>query len=209
VQTTSYIFRNAWWDGYGIDTTNWTHLTGWDGDAEVDYGGTFTDAAITGNGTYTVSVALGDMGFGTDKEFNILFVSTDIPSALVTEGYITFSDVYAVFDGGKKCEYTYVDTEGDYASLVLISSYNSDVGADAIAYVMPVDSIALTFSISGLTKDAEQAVAEATATPATKTESDDKGISDGAIVGIVCAAVLVVGGVVVAIVLNKKKSTKK
>jgi len=150
VQTVSYIFRNAWNDNYGIDTSNWTHLTGWDGPNEVDYGGTFEDAVITGNGDYTVSVELGDMGFGDDAAFNMLFVSTDIPGVLIDEGYVTISDVTTSMDGRRPREYTFVDTEGGYGRIMVMNTYNNAVGTETIPFVMPTTSIEISFTVSGL-----------------------------------------------------------
>jgi len=220
VQTTSYIFRNAWFDSYGIDTANWTHLTGWnESNEEVDYGGTFTDTAITGNGTYTVSAALGDMGFGTDEKFNMLFVSTDIPSQLVADGYVTITDVTTVMDGGKAQAYTFADLEEAYVRIAVLNSYNPDVGVETIGYTMPKESIDITFTISGLNKDAaaaeptEKPVEETTAattaavTPAPDKESGE-GLSGGVIAAIAGGAVLLIGGGAAAIVLTKKKKSK-
>ena len=165
VQTVSYIFRNGWSDSYGIDTPNWTHLTGWDGPDEVDYGGSFTDAVITGNGEYTVGVELGDMGFGDDEAFNMLFVSTDIPSALIDQGYVTIGDVRTSMDGRQAREYTFVDTDEQYARITVMNTYNNEVGTETIPFIMPTESIDITFTISGLAQDAGQ-VAEQEAAPA-------------------------------------------
>jgi hypothetical protein len=156
VQTVSYIFRNAWNDSYGIDTTNWTHLTGWDGPDEVDYGGSFTDAVITGNGEYTVGVELGDMAFGEDEAFNLLFVSTDIPGVLLDEGYITISDVRTSMDAREGREYTYADSEGGYVRILVMNTYDNNVGTETIPFIMPTESIDISFTISGLAQDAEQ-----------------------------------------------------
>lgn len=215
VQTTSYIFRNAWSDSYGIETANWTHLTGWDADGnEVDYGGSFTDAKIIGNGTYTVSVTLGDMGFGTDEAFRMLFASTNIPSKLIDDGLVKIENVSVSFDGGKAAEFTYVDTKGDYAQIALINEYNAEVGVETVAYsAMPKTGIEITFTISGLTKDAD--APEATATPAPtqapaveEPDSEKDGLSTGAIVAIVVGGVVAIGGGSAGAMVLKKKSKK-
>lgn len=220
-QTTSYIFRNAWNDNYGIETGNWTHLTGWDADNnEVDYGGTFTDTKIIGNGSYTVAVKLGEMGFGTDEAFRMLFVSTDIPSKLIDDGLVTISNVKTSFDGGKALDFTYVDTKGDYAQISVINEYNADVGVESVAYTsMPKESIVITFDIAGLSKDAQ---AEATPTavptaaptaapaedPATEHEKNE-GLSTGVLVAIIAGGAVAIGGGTAGTLLYKKKKGSK
>lgn len=157
VQTGSYIFRNEWNDAnYGRDSeTNpgfFNRLTGWDADSNaVDYGGTFVDAAITDNGTYTVSLTTGDMGFGSDDKYNLLFVSTDFPSALVKEGHVTISDASIKIGSGKTIEYTEVDFEGDYARLLFVNAYGSteDIGCTVPG---PNTPITVTFTVDGLVR---------------------------------------------------------
>ena len=100
----TYVFRNAWNDNYGLNDADhpdfFGRLTGWDADNNaVDYGGTFQDAEIKEDGEYTVSLTTGDMGFGETKKFNLLFVSTNIPSKLVTEGYVKIGDVKTKIGG--------------------------------------------------------------------------------------------------------------
>ncbi len=158
VQSKTYIFRNAWSDTYGRDDeTNagfFNRLTGWDSDNNaVDYGGAFADAAITGNGEYTVALTTGDMGFGSDESFNLLFVSTDIPAKLVKEGYVTLSDVKVKFGEGKTNEYTEIVTDGsDYAKIVLVDTYNQS--AEPFGYTVPGanTAITVTFTVAGLSK---------------------------------------------------------
>lgn len=155
VQSETYIFRNAWDDSYGRDDAEnpgfFGRLTGWDADSKaVDYGGTLVDADITKNGTYTVSLKTGEMGFGTDTKFNLLFVSTDIPSKAVKEGVITISDVKVKFGDGKTQDYTELVTTGNYARIMILDSYNQS--AEPVAYTMPGANtpIEITFTVSGL-----------------------------------------------------------
>ncbi len=175
IQTENYIFRNTWNEpSYGKETNNWTHLTGWDADSnQIDYGGTFTDAAINGNGTYTVGVKVGDMGLGSDKTMRMLFVSTDIPSQLFDDGLITISDVKTSIDGGKGQTAFTVNTAGDYVQLDILNEYTS-TGAEAIPYTMPAKGITITFTIAGLKKDsAAQGTTSETATPSPNTPSPE------------------------------------
>ena len=155
-QTENYIFRNAWDDAsYGKDIEDGLYfgrMTGWDADNNaVDYGGTYTDAAVTANGTYTVSLTCGDMAYGPDTFFRMLYVSTDIPSAAVDQGVITLSDITVKFGEGKTQELSYVNTSGDYAKITLIDEYDSKVPAE-LAYTMPAagETITISFTVSGL-----------------------------------------------------------
>ncbi len=157
VQTTSYIFRNTWDEAsYGRDSEHadyFTHLVGWDADNNaVDYGGTFEDALLTKDGTYTVSLTTGDMGFGTDDTFRMLFVSTEIPSRLVKGGFVTIDDVKVKIGEAATQSYTDVDTTGTYARIILIDEYNR--GSDApFGYTVPGPgaTITVTFTVTGLT----------------------------------------------------------
>jgi hypothetical protein len=167
VQSASFTFRNAWNEGtYGLGKTGddgmvyFDQLTGWDGPTAVNKGGVFTDAEITGDGTYTVSVT--DFDFGDDETLNLLFVSTDIPQA----SGATISDVKIVMDGQTK--YTFDDAylspdEQEYLQPMAINIWNDDLGKEdgLFGYVMPSDSIEVTFTVSGLGgAAAEEAAAE-------------------------------------------------
>lgn len=152
----TYIFRNAWNDSYGRDDTEhpyFNRLTGWDDetteDKSSDYGGVFADAEIKADGEYTVSLTTGEKGFGTTPSFNLLFVSTDIPSKLINDGYLKISDVKVKIGGAATQEYTEVDTTGDYALIKLIDTYNQ--AADPFGYTVPGanETITVTFTVSG------------------------------------------------------------
>ena len=155
VQTTSYIFRNTWDEpSYGRDSEAnpecFGQLTGWDGDAKVNYGGTFQDALdIKANGTYTVSLTTGDMGFGTDETFRMLFASTTLPSKFVKQGYVTIDDVQVKIGDSATQKYTDVDVDGDYARIVLLDEYNRK--QDAFGYTVPGagKTITITFTVGG------------------------------------------------------------
>ena len=157
VQTTSYIFRNAWDEAnYGRDSADnpgfFDRLTGWDADNNaVDYGGTFTDAILTTAGTYSVSLTTGEMGFGTDEAFRLLFVSTDIPSKLVKDGFLEISDVQIKIGEAATQKYTDIDTSGTYVRIVVIDEYNR--GEAPFGYTVPGANATITvnFTVSGLT----------------------------------------------------------
>ena len=157
VQSETYIFRNTWDEAnYGRDSQEnpgfFNRLTGWDADNNaVDYGGTFEDALLTKDGTYTVSLTTSDMGFGTDSFFRMLFVSTEIPSKLVEEGYVTISDVQVKIGDAATQKYTDVDLSGQYARIIIIDEYNR--GEAPFGYTVPGANatISITFTVTGLT----------------------------------------------------------
>ena len=141
VQSTSYIFRNTWDEAkYGRDSQDnpecFGQLTGWDADNnKVNYGGTFADTKVTDKGEYTVSLTTGEMGFGSDETFRMLFVSTEIPSAAITQGYTKIDNVRVKIGNAATQTYTDVDTSGDYARIILIDEYNR--GEAPFGYTVP------------------------------------------------------------------------
>ena len=155
VQSKTYIFRNMWNDNYGRDDAEhegfFQRLTGWDGDLAVDYGGTFEDAVVSTDGTYTVSLTTGEMGFGSDESFNLLFVSTDIPSALVKSGFLTIDNVTVKIGDAKTQEYTEINTGDEYVRITLLDTYNQS--AEPFGYTVPGanTAITVTFTVTGLT----------------------------------------------------------
>ncbi len=149
----TYVFRNAWNDNYGLnDTENpfFNRLTGWEGDNAVDYGGTFQDVEIKGDGEYTVTLTTGEMGFGTTEAFNLLFVSTDIPNKLMKGGFLTISDVKTKIGSGSTQSGANVNIEeGDYARIDVINTYAQS--EDPFGYTVPGanETIEITFTVSG------------------------------------------------------------
>ena len=168
VQSASYTFRNAWNDAtYGQGVTSddgmvyFDQLTGWEnpGNIAVNKGGVFTDAEITGDGTYSVSVT--DFDFGEDETLNLLFISTDIP----LDAGITISDLKVIMDGNTK--YTFDEAylnpdDKEYVSPMCINIWNEDLGKQdgLFGYMMPTDSIELQFTVSGTGVEAETTAAE-------------------------------------------------
>ena len=157
VQSETYIFRNTWDEAnYGRDSQDnpecFGQLTGWDADNnKVNYGGTFEDVLLTKDGTYTVSLTTGEMGFGSDTFFRMLFVSTEIPAKLVKDGFVTIDDVQVKIGDAATQKYTDVDTSGDYARIILIDEYNR--GDAPFSYNVPGAgaTISITFTVTGLT----------------------------------------------------------
>lgn len=153
----TYVFRNAWNDNYGLNDEEHPYfyqLTGWDNpdtaDGSDNLGGTFVDTAITGDGEYTVSLTTGERGFGATEAFNMLFVSTNIPSKLVNSGFLTISDVKVKIGSGATQEYTSVNTEeGEYVRIDVINSYAQSEAP--FGYTVPGanETITITFTVSG------------------------------------------------------------
>ncbi len=150
----NYIFRNDWNDkDYGRDTNPevYAQLAKTNTDGGVDsQGGTFEDAAITGNGTYTCKMTTGEMGLDTETGVHFFRVTTDIPSQLVKEGYVTISDVSLKIGEGKTNTGVIVHTEGDYVQFVVEDNYNnikSDFG-----WTMPGanTTAVISFTVAGL-----------------------------------------------------------
>ncbi len=155
VQSESYIFRNDWYDTtYGRDSVDnpdfFGRLTGWDAENNaVDYGGTFEDATITGNGTYTVTMVTGDHGFGVDTLLRYFRVTTDIPARLVAEGHVTITDCKVKIGDGKTQEGLVVVTDGDWATIVVRDEYNKI--EPEFAYMPGANTtVVFTFTVSGL-----------------------------------------------------------
>ena len=153
----TYVFRNSWNDTYGLNDEEHPYfyqLTGWDNPATADgsenLGGTFVDAEIKGDGEYTVSLTTGEKGFGETQTFNLLYVSTDIPSKLVNSGFLTISDVKVKIGNAATQEYTEIDTEEtEYARIILLNSYSQT--SEPFGYTVPGanETITITFTVSG------------------------------------------------------------
>jgi len=154
VQSENYIFRNDWEEpNYGLNADNdaFTKLALIESDGSItDKGAVFTDAVITGNGTYTVSMVVGEPGFGTDTFFRYFRVATDIPTQLVNEGHVTISDVKVKIGDAKTQEGLTVWTEGDWVKLVVVDEYNHIDAPFGYTVPAPGTTVTFTFTVSGL-----------------------------------------------------------
>lgn len=220
--TTLWIFRNAYDDPtYGFGTEEFKGLSSVAAGATTAYEGTFTDAVIDGDGTYTVTLENPD--FQDEERLSLLYISTDIPLS----DSIKVTDVKVKFDGSTKFTFdeAILDKESkQYVKILCQNDWNPDV-KDLFFYPWPTKKIELTFTISGLgyesQKQAEPTAApvveepaatdttdNTTTTPATDNASKDaeaaEGLSTGAIVGIVAAAVVVIGGIAFLVTRKKK-----
>ena len=224
-QTPKFSFRNAFDDAsYGRDVAAdidyFNQVTGWDGNDPITIPGTFTDAEIAGNGTYTVSVdglAFPDGEFADQEFMNLIFLSTDIPNT----GEITISDIKLTVNGSG------VDLGAgpivspdsvDYLNMLLQNIWNDDV-KELGYYAVPPTSMSITFTVSGFNYDAE-APAEAptedaapadgndTATPAPAeetTSNDTEKSGSNVVVIVVIVVVVVVAAAAAGVVVAKKK----
>ena len=202
-EPTGWSFRNKWNDptyGKGVTAEDgmvyFDQITGWDGSTALDKGGEFTDAQITGDGTYKVSLT-GDFDFGAAEAFSLLFVSTDIP----LDAGVTVSDVKVILDGQTKYtfdEYFQDPDEAEYVNLLCINQWNSDI-AELFGYVMPTSSVEIEFTVSNFPADA------AASTPAETPASDSTTTSatTGNVPAAVMLSVMAVAGT--AAVISKKR----
>ncbi|MBP1561548.1 MAG: hypothetical protein J6C96_09985 [Oscillospiraceae bacterium] len=197
-EPTYWSFRNAWNDAeLGKGTEYFDHITADYPAAPVNKGGTFTDAAITGDGTYSVSLT-GDFDFGDSEAFSLLFVSTDMP----LDCGATISDVKVKIDGTTK--YTFDEAylnpdEKEYINILCINQWNSDL-KELFGYVMPSSSVEIEFTVSGLGDGAAAADTAADA-PAADTTTTSEGT--GNVPAAVMVSVMAVSGA--AVVASRKR----
>ena len=213
VQTPAWSFRNAFDDEkYGKDSEFFNQFTGWADNKEVKLPGTITDAEITGNGTYKVSLTDFDLSndFAEEALFKLLFVSVDMP----VNDKIKFTDVKVIMDG--ETVYTFEegiqDPDSTNVKLLAINGYNADV--PVFSYGVPKKSIEIEFTVSGMTNDKTPEATEAPTVAPTvaptqaatvaPTDADNGGFPTWAIVLIVVLVVAAIGGGVY--VVKKKKS---
>ncbi len=154
VQSETYVFRNDWEEpNYGRDAENGAHklLAFIESDQSItNKNATFVDAAITGNGTYTVSMTVGEPGFGADTFFRYFRVATDIPAQLVSEGHVSITDVKVKFGEGKTQEGLTVWTDGDWVKLVVCDEYNHIEAPFGYTVPAPGTTVTFTFTVNGL-----------------------------------------------------------
>ena len=219
-QTTTYSFRNSWDEGnYGKATPYFDGFVVWgDGDNpeetfpeyednfNYDINGyvlpaSYTDAVISGDGTYRVKAEGIDWDLKGESDFNLVFVSTDIPmDAGVT---CTSATIYVDGNAVKTVENPVCDETQAYFGVYLANIWNADIGSYGLAF--PTESLEVEFTLTGLGSAAEEAPAEEEA-PATTGDVDaatdstkgspDTGVADvAAVAGL---AVLAGGAFIVA-----------
>ena len=222
-QSPKYTFRNSWSgeSGYGNGTPEFDQVTGWADGEEVVIPGTFSDAEIKGNGTYSVSVnglefpdgEFVDEDSTVNGNMRLIFFSTDIPNT----GEITISDVKLKIDGNEISDVNarVNDESVNYLEVQLQSTYSDDIKSIGY-YPTPMTDMEIIFTVSGFNYDndtpATEAVTEApkddtpAATEALAATSAPQEKSGSPVLIIVIVVVcLAVIGCVVFFVMKKKK----
>lgn len=229
-ETQTWIFRDPWCSDtlgttgskFGEDALGATYndllKSTSEGLEKVD--GTITDAEITGNGVYTVSVEGLNGCLTTDQSavVSMIYVGTDVPVS--AKDTFKISDVKLVMDNKTQTlpEEIYFNEEEEDATGFIrfdqVNTYHRDQGTypGCPSVMNPTDSIKITFTVSGMAQDNPDAV-EATPTPAPAADdadnSDDTADKDESsfpvIPVVVVVAVVVVAGVVVVVSKKKEK----
>lgn len=193
----NWIFRNGWNDGsFGRDVYDSFNKLSKDG-APSDIAGTFTDVEITGDGTYKVS--LDGVDLSEEEFFSLLFISTDIP----VDSGVKFTDVKVIIDGQTKYTFDegYIPEDtGDYIQIQACNMWNDDLGKEdgLFGYMMPTDSVAMEFTVSGIA--AGGAAADTTADTTAETTSAGTGNTSAAVI----LSVMAVAGAA-AVAAKKRK----
>ena len=211
-QTNPYSFRNAWDDGtYGIDSGYFDNVIVWGNSNDMDQtfpeyadyydwdieayvmDGGFTDAVVEADGTYTVSSDAFEWSMDGASGFNLIFVSTDIPStATVTSATLYIDGVEQMTVANPVCE------DKDTIHFNLCNIWNPDVEAYTGAY--PTETISVEFTVEGLGGAAEAPAEDAATTaPAGDKTSPDTGVEG---VAVVAGTAIVAAG---AMLLSKKR----
>ncbi len=222
LQSPKYTFRNAVDDAsYGAaveDGKYFNQLTGWDEDNNaLTVPGSFVDAEIAGNGTYTVSatgIEWPEGEFADQDYMNLIFVSTDIPNS----GEITISNVQLSIDGSSvelaSAGAILSPDNVNYINMLIQNIWNSDITTIGY-YQVPFSEISVTFDVSGFAYD--KAVEAEPVVEETKTETApveaaaeepapvvEKKSNTGLVVGIIAAVVAICACVAVFVVKKKK-----
>ena len=226
-QKDTWIYRDAWFNpATGLNGTDIKDLdyngllqNGDDGTKQVE-GAKVTDAEISGNGTYTIGVeGINGVLAESDGEKNVIsliYASTDIPISAIEDGTVKVTDVKMSIDGKEAFSgEPYVNEDTKLIKLYQFDCLNTwqSEGYENPSILTPKDSIQITFTISGFSKDNPNAVA-ATPTPAadssassstsSTSSTESNGGTNTTAVAVVVVAVVVVAGVIVFV--KKKKN---
>lgn len=208
-----WIFRDPYYKkDTGAEGENFDKMKQSKANVVSDVEGTVTDAVIKGNGTYTVSVKGLNNIIPTDGSavVKMIGVTTDIPN----NDAVKFTDVKTKIDGVTKLtqDEAIIDDEALDAPGTLCIAVNNLYRNDetlGTEFQVPTDSVEVTFTVSGFSKDDPDAT-EATPKPVKAetnddSNSDDSSSSTNMVVPIVVAVVAVVVVVGVVVVVRKKK----
>ena len=225
LQTSTYSFRNSWTEGnYGKATPYFNSWIVWgNGDTpeesfpeyednfDYDINGyvlpaTYTDATVDTDGTYTVKAEGIDWDLKGESDFNLVFVSTDLPAG---EG-IVIKNASVSVDGTvvKTIDEVTYDETVEYIQFDFANIWNPDVGAWGLAF--PTSDVSITFTVEGLGGGAaadasvDAAAAGATAGDTTAAVTSSKGSPDTGVedVAVIAGLALAAGA---GIVLTRKR----
>ena len=223
-QTNNYSFREAWDNGnYGKETACFNSYVAWgNNDPETwpqyeeyfDYelggsGGyvlpaTYVDATITGDGTYTVEAKDLDWAIAGDKDFNFIYVTTDIP--MDAGATCTSATIYVDGTAVKTVENPICEETRAQFNIGLANIWNEKVGSYGLAF--PTESLKIEFTVSGLGggEATEAPAEEAPATGDVDADTDStKGSPDTGIADVAAVAGLAVLAGGAFIVAKKRK----
>lgn len=209
-QTASYSFRNGWTDGgYGEATDYYNSYIVWGaGDTpeetypqyednfDYDIAGyvldaTYTDAAITGDGTYTISAEV-DWSVTGDSAFNLIQISTDLP----VDGSVAITNAKVIVDGAEQVSIDNPIWEGtEYMTVNLCNIWNTEVAAYTGAF--PTSTLTVEFTVEGL---GGAAAGDVEASTDSSKGSPDTGIEDVAVIG----GLAVLAGAAIAFTRKRK-----
>lgn len=144
--TQLWIFRNAYdAKDFGYKTSQFKNGL-YSTTTKKHYAGTFKDATIKKNGTYSVSLSNPDLQ--SEKHISCLFVSTNIPLSK----HVKVTNVKVAFNGTVKKTWpkAYLNPESEkYVQILCLNSWNPKV-KDCFTYPMPFDKVVITFTIKNL-----------------------------------------------------------
>ncbi|HWT76177.1 MAG TPA: leucine-rich repeat domain-containing protein [Mobilitalea sp.] len=152
--TNLWVFRNKFDDEtYGLGTDAFKGLSSVDSKKVVThYDGTFTDANITGDGTYTVT--LDNPDFAGETNMSQLFVSTDIPLS----DSLKVTNVIVKIDG--KTIYTFdkamLNPDSTTCALIMCQDIWHKEASNLFLSNLPFTKCEITFTVSGLAKGAAE-----------------------------------------------------
>lgn len=211
LQAPKYSFRDAYDnESTGFGTALFNQIT-FQGDVAggSSVPATINDAEIKGNGSYSVSITgieWPEDEFADQQTMRIIMLSTDIPNS----GEIVIDNVVLKIDGAEvKCN-PIVNTESKkFLQIQLQSEYNAEIKEIGF-YPAPFSDIEISFNVSGMNYDNEEAAAssDVVSTDAVSTdtvEAPAEKSGNGPLVGGIVGAVAILGGAGAAFATKKKK----
>ncbi|MDY5181798.1 hypothetical protein, partial [Butyribacter sp.] len=149
--TPDWIFRNAIEDAdNGINSKNYDYLTQYCASNSGKQDATITNADITEDGTYTVTIE--GLDLSNQEAMNMAFITTDIP---LTMKDVEFTNVTYSVDGEvvatqEKGEQKF-DNKEHYMMMSLCMYGNpTDKVNEALSTVLPKSSLSITFDVKGI-----------------------------------------------------------